>query len=59
MTEETTWPGGGSPAPDFTLPDASGNLHRLADYAGRWLVLSFYPKDATAGLTAFTELTGG
>lgn len=30
----------------------SGREHRLADYAGRWLVLYFYPKDETPGCTA-------
>ncbi|HSX33154.1 MAG TPA: thioredoxin-dependent thiol peroxidase [Candidatus Saccharimonadales bacterium] len=40
-----------TPAPDFSLPDQDGNLHRLADYAGKWLVLYFYPKDDTPGCT--------
>lgn len=39
------------PAPDFSLPDATGNLHTLADYAGKWVVLYFYPKDDTPGCT--------
>jgi peroxiredoxin Q/BCP len=38
-------------APDFTLPDQAGVTHSLADYAGRWLVLYFYPKDDTPGCT--------
>lgn len=42
----------GSTAPDFALPDQHGQVHRLADYAGRWLVLYFYPKDDTPGCTA-------
>ena len=37
----------GSAAPDFALPDQNGRLHRLGDYAGRWLVLYFYPRDDT------------
>lgn len=37
----------GSAAPDFALQDQNGQTHRLSDYAGRWLVLYFYPKDAT------------
>lgn len=37
----------GSPAPDFALPDQNGRIHRLGDYAGRWLVLYFYPRDDT------------
>lgn len=39
-------------APDFSLPDQNGTLHSLADYAGAWLVLYFYPKDDTPGCTA-------
>jgi peroxiredoxin Q/BCP len=39
------------PAPDFSLPDASGTARSLADYAGRWIVLYFYPKDDTPGCT--------
>jgi peroxiredoxin Q/BCP len=44
-------PAVGAPAPDFRLPDQTGKLHSLADYAGRWLVLYFYPKDDTPGCT--------
>lgn len=39
-------------APGFTLQDQDGTTHTLADYAGRWLVLYFYPKDDTSGCTA-------
>jgi thioredoxin-dependent peroxiredoxin len=39
-------------APDFTLPDQHGKKHKLKDYAGKWLVLYFYPKDETPGCTA-------
>jgi len=35
----------GTRAPDFTLPDQDGNPVSLADYAGRHLVLAFYPLD--------------
>lgn len=38
-------------APDFNLTDARGTTHRLADYAGKWVVLYFYPKDDTPGCT--------
>src|SRR5687768_15413570 len=38
-------------APDFTLPDSDGKMHSLGDYAGKWLVLYFYPKDETPGCT--------
>ena len=41
----------GSAAPQFSLLDQSGQTHRLSDYAGRWLVLYFYPKDDTPGCT--------
>ena len=37
----------GSTAPDFALLDQNGQIHRLRDYAGRWLVLYFYPRDNT------------
>ncbi len=40
------------PAPDFSLTDSKGATHTLADYAGGWLVLYFYPKDDTPGCTA-------
>lgn len=39
-------------APDFMLTDENGDSHMLADYAGGWLVLYFYPKDETPGCTA-------
>ncbi len=38
-------------APDFSLADQNGDVHTLADYAGKWLVLYFYPKDDTPGCT--------
>jgi len=44
-------PQAGQAAPDFSLPDQQGKLHRLADYRGKWLVLYFYPKDDTPGCT--------
>ncbi|MGH7237001.1 MAG: thioredoxin-dependent thiol peroxidase [Candidatus Saccharimonadales bacterium] len=40
------------PAPDFSLPDQNGQTKSLKDYAGKWLILYFYPKDATPGCTA-------
>lgn len=40
----------GAPAPDFELETADGPV-RLSDFAGRTLVLYFYPKDDTAGCT--------
>lgn len=41
----------GLPAPAFELRDQTGEIHRLADYAGQWLVLYFYPRDDTPGCT--------
>jgi len=38
-------------APDFTLPDQHEEQHSLSDYAGKWLVLYFYPQDETPGCT--------
>jgi len=38
-------------APNFTLPDISGNTHTLGEYKGKWIVLYFYPKDDTPGCT--------
>jgi peroxiredoxin Q/BCP len=44
----------GRRAPAFTLKDQSGTTHRLADYAGRPVILYFYPKDDTPGCTQET-----
>ena len=41
----------GQKAPDFRLPDQDGNPVSLADFAGRTLVLYFYPKADTPGCT--------
>lgn len=38
-------------APDFALIDQDGIVHNLKSYAGKWLVLYFYPKDSTPGCT--------
>jgi peroxiredoxin len=35
----------GTPAPDFSLPDQNGNMVSLGDFAGRKLMLCFYPLD--------------
>ncbi|MFN3591263.1 MAG: peroxiredoxin [Thermaurantiacus sp.] len=49
----------GDKAPDFAIETAEGTK-RLADFAGRKLVVYFYPKDDTSGCTkeavAFTAL---
>lgn len=42
----------GDKAPDFTGKDQDGNAVRLEDFAGKKLVLYFYPKDNTPGCTA-------
>jgi peroxiredoxin Q/BCP len=41
----------GTPAPVFSLPRDGGGTVSLADYAGRKVVLYFYPKDDTSGCT--------
>jgi thioredoxin-dependent peroxiredoxin len=41
----------GDSAPELKLKDQHGNLVFLRDYAGRWVVLYFYPKDDTPGCT--------
>lgn len=37
--------------PDFSLPDQNGVIHTLSQYAGKWVVVYFYPKDNTPGCT--------
>jgi peroxiredoxin Q/BCP len=44
-------PAVGASAPDFRLQDQDGKWHTLDEYAGRWVVLYFYPKDGTPGCT--------
>ncbi len=41
----------GSKAPEFSLPDDQNNTLSMADFAGKKLVLYFYPKDDTPGCT--------
>ncbi|MBP9770976.1 peroxiredoxin, partial [Candidatus Gracilibacteria bacterium] len=38
-------------APDFKLKDQDDEVRSLADYKGQWILLYFYPKDATPGCT--------
>jgi peroxiredoxin Q/BCP len=49
----------GKKAPAFNLKDQAGSVQRLSDYAGRPVILYFYPKDDTPGCTkeacAFTD----
>ncbi len=42
----------GDKAPEILGVDQAGNEIRLSDFAGRKLVLYFYPKDSTPGCTA-------
>ena len=42
----------GTKAPDFSLPDQDGVMHTLKEYAGRKVILYFYPKDNTPGCTS-------
>jgi thioredoxin-dependent peroxiredoxin len=50
----------GKRAPDFKLEGSDGKWHTLKDYAGRILILFFYPRDNTPGCTSeavgFTKL---
>ena len=39
----------GTKAPDFSLSDQHGNTVSLADFAGKKIVLYFYPRDNTPG----------
>ncbi len=38
-------------APEFSLKDQDDDTKTLADFAGKWVVLYFYPKDETPGCT--------
>ena len=40
-----------TPIPDFALPATSGTTFKLADQAGKVVVIYFYPKDSTPGCT--------
>jgi thioredoxin-dependent peroxiredoxin len=41
----------GKKAPAFRLKDATEKSVSLSDFAGKWIVLYFYPKDDTPGCT--------
>lgn len=53
----------GKYVPLFTLLDQDGKKVKLGDFAGRWVVLYFYPRDNTSGCTTeaceFTEALSG
>ena len=51
MTDEKSDPMIRTQAPDFFLPDAKGEEYCLQDFAGKWLVIYFYPRDNTPGCT--------
>lgn len=42
----------GQTAPDFALPDQTGEIKKWSDFKGSWVLLYFYPKDNTPGCTA-------
>ena len=44
-------PAVGQAAPGFTLPSQTGAQVSLSSFAGKWVVLYFYPKDMTTGCT--------
>ncbi|MDO4482163.1 MAG: thioredoxin-dependent thiol peroxidase [Bacillota bacterium] len=50
----------GTKAPEFSLPDQNGVVHTLSEYAGKKVILYFYPKDNTPGCSkqacGFSEL---
>jgi peroxiredoxin Q/BCP len=48
---EAQLPSIGKKAPPFKLPTSDGTVASLADFAGKWLVLYFYPKADTPGCT--------
>ena len=41
----------GTKAPDFSLPDQNGRMHRLSDYLVKKVILYFYPADMSPGCT--------
>jgi len=41
----------GTPFPNFALPNQDGEVVRLNDFTGKWLVVYVYPKDDTPGCT--------
>ena len=54
----STFPGVGDPLPDLAMTRADGGAVKPSDFAGRKLVLFFYPKDDTAKHARFTAKHG-
>ncbi len=50
-SSDSSAPGAGDPAPDFTLEADRGDPVTLSDLRGKKVVLYFYPKDDTSGCT--------
>ncbi|TQO20814.1 peroxiredoxin Q/BCP [Rhodoglobus vestalii] len=51
MTTDPTRLAAGTPAPSFSMPDHDGNLVSLGDFAGKKVILYFYPAAMTPGCT--------
>ena len=51
QSEAASVPKPGDTAPDFRLVDQNGEIKKLSDFSGQWVVLYFYPKDDTPGCT--------
>lgn len=51
MTTQAATIAPGDRVPDLPLTLSGGETRHLSDFAGRWLVLYFYPKDSTPGCT--------
>lgn len=41
----------GNRAPELNIPDSENKIVSIKDYAGKWVVIYFYPKDSTPGCT--------
>ena len=42
-------PGVGDPAPAWELPGSDGQIHRLEELRGQYVVVAFFPKAYTSG----------
>ncbi|MDB5298107.1 MAG: thioredoxin-dependent thiol peroxidase [Phycisphaerales bacterium] len=51
MADSPTYPAVGTPAPDFDLPSSTGQSVSLKGFAGKPVVVYFYPKADTPGCT--------